>query len=100
MKPDLEKAISMAMNTGKVRMGYNDVIKSVLNGKVKATIISNNLPLNAKNELTRNCKISDIPIIQYEKSGKELGAVCGRPHKVSTIAILDPGNSKILKYIE
>ena len=32
MKPDIEKAINMAMSTGKVRMGYNDVIKCVLNG--------------------------------------------------------------------
>ncbi len=100
MKPDIEKAINMAMSTGKVRMGYNDVIKSVLNGKVKATIVSSNLPGNIAEELKRNCELSKIPIISYEKSGKELGAVCGRPHKVSTIAILDPGNSKILEYIE
>ncbi|MHA1978094.1 MAG: 50S ribosomal protein L30e [Candidatus Hodarchaeales archaeon] len=100
MKPDIEKAINMAMSTGKVRMGYSDVKKSVLGGKVKATIVSNNLPLNIAEELIRSCKLSNIPIISYEKSGKELGAVCGRPHKVSTIAILDPGNSKILEYIE
>lgn len=100
MKPDLDKAINMAMSTGKVRMGYQDVITSVLNGKVKLTIISNNLPTDVKEELTRNCTLSNIPIIPFEKSGKELGAVCGRPHKVSVLAIVDPGNSKILDYIE
>ena len=51
MKPDIEKAINMAMSTGKVRMGFSDVIKSVLNGKVKATIVSNNLPINIAVEL-------------------------------------------------
>ncbi|MFX0013622.1 MAG: 50S ribosomal protein L30e [Promethearchaeota archaeon] len=99
MKPELEKAISMAISTGKVKLGYNNTIKSVMSGKVKATIISNNLPLDSKKRLLRNCELSKIPIIQYEKTGVDLGAVCGRPHMISTIAILDPGNSKILEFL-
>ena len=99
MKPELEKAISMAVNTGKVKLGYEAVIKSIMNGKVKTTVISNNIPGNSKRNIKRNCDFSQIPIIEYEKSGIDLGAVCGRPHKVSVIGILDPGNSKILDYI-
>ncbi len=99
MKPDLEKAISMAVNTGKVKLGYEAVIKSIMNGKVKTTVISNNIPRNSKRLIIRNCNFSQIPIIEYEKSGIDLGAVCGRPHKVSVIGILDPGNSKILDYL-
>ena len=100
MKADIEKAINMAMSTGKVKMGYKEVSKHVLNGKLKATILSNNLPRNYEEELKRTCALSEIPIIQYDKSGKELGAACGRPHKVSMIGIINPGNSKILDYIE
>ncbi len=100
MKPDLDKAINMAISTGKVKMGYQNVLTSVLNGKLKVTIISSSLPTDAKEELIRTCEISNIPIIPFGKSGRELGAVCGRPHKVSALAIIDPGNSKILDYIE
>ena len=100
MKPDIEKAISMAVSTGKVKTGYKSVLKNVLNGKVKATVVSNNLPPIVEEQLKRNCKLSEIPIINYDKSGKDLGAVCGRPHKISMLAILDPGNSKILEYID
>lgn len=99
MKQELEKAISMAISTGKVKIGYNDTFKSVLSGKVKATLISNNIPLDSKKILLRNCELSQIPVIEYEKTGFDLGAACGRPHIVSTLAILDPGNSKILDYI-
>jgi large subunit ribosomal protein L30e len=99
MKQELEKAISMAISTGKVKLGLDATLRSVLSGKVKATIISNNLPISSKEELLRNCEISQIPVIQYEKSGLDLGAACGRPHIVSTIAILEPGNSKILDYL-
>ena len=55
---------------------------------------------NIEDQLKRNCELSKIPIINFDKSGKDLGAVCGRPHKVSMLAILDPGNSKILEYID
>ncbi|MFW9903369.1 MAG: 50S ribosomal protein L30e [Candidatus Thorarchaeota archaeon] len=99
MKQELEKAISMAISTGKVKIGYSETIKCVLSGKVKATLISNNIPLNSKKKLLRNCQLSQIPVIEYEKTGFDLGAACGRPHIVSTLAILDPGNSKILDYI-
>ncbi|MFX0085472.1 MAG: 50S ribosomal protein L30e [Candidatus Hodarchaeota archaeon] len=97
--PDLEKAISMAVNTGKVKFGYDAVIKNILIGKVKTAVISNNIPLNSKEILFRNCNLSQVPIIEYDKSGIDLGAICGRPHKVSVIGILDPGNSKILEYL-
>jgi large subunit ribosomal protein L30e len=100
VKPDIEKAISMAVSTGKVKTGYKSVLKNVLNGKVKATVVSNNLPPIVEEQLKRNCELSEIPIINYDKSGKDLGAACGRPHKVSMLAILDPGNSKILEYID
>ncbi|MFX0122315.1 MAG: 50S ribosomal protein L30e [Candidatus Hodarchaeota archaeon] len=99
MKQELEKAISMAISTGKVKIGYDATIKSVLSGKVKATLISNNIPLDSKKILLRNCELSQIPVIEYEKTGFDLGAACGRPHIVSTLAIIDPGNSKILDYI-
>ncbi|MHA2202116.1 MAG: 50S ribosomal protein L30e [Candidatus Hodarchaeales archaeon] len=99
MKQELEKAISMAISTGKVKIGYSATIKSVLSGKVKATLISNNIPLDSKKILLMNCELSQIPIIEYKKTGFDLGAACGRPHIVSTLAILDPGNSKILEYI-
>ncbi|MFX0050991.1 MAG: 50S ribosomal protein L30e [Candidatus Hodarchaeota archaeon] len=100
MKQDIEKAISMAMSTGKVKLGYDAVLKSILSGKIKAAVISNNLSINSKDILLQNCKLSEVPIIEYEKSGTELGAICGRPHKVSTIGIIDPGNSKILEYLK
>ena len=58
------------------------------------------IPRNYEEELTRNCELSNIPIIRFDKSGKELGAVCGRPHKVSMIGIINAGNSKILDYID
>lgn len=99
MRQDLEKAMSMAMSTGKVKLGFKAVLESVMNGKIKAVVISNNLPQNSKIRLLQNCHLSNVPIIEIDGTGRELGAICGRPHKVSTLAVLDPGKSKILEYI-
>ncbi|WP_455143681.1 50S ribosomal protein L30e [Candidatus Hodarchaeum mangrovi] len=99
MKPDLEKAISMAVSTGKVKLGFESVLRQVSTGKAKAAILSNNVPLEVRTQLIKGCKMAKIPIIEYEKSGTDLGAICGRPHKVSSIIILDAGNSKIMDYI-
>ncbi len=96
---DLDKSISMAVSTGKVILGYKRTLSSVLNAKVKAMIISNNVPEEKKEVIDRNCGLSNIPIIKYNKSGVELGSLCGRPHKVSVLAIVDPGDSKILEII-
>jgi ribosomal protein L30E len=68
MSLDIEKAINMAMSTGKVQLGYNAVMKGILGGKIKVAVISSNIPR--------------------------------RPHKVSAVGIIDPGNSKILQYIQ
>ena len=35
MKPDLEKAISMVISSGKVKLGYNAALKGISSGKVK-----------------------------------------------------------------
>ena len=99
MKPDLEKAISMAVSTGKVKLGFKSVLRQVSTGKAKAAILSNNVPPEARIQLIKGCKLANIPIIEYEKSGTDLGAICGRPHKISSIIILDVGNSKLMDYI-
>jgi large subunit ribosomal protein L30e len=100
LNQDLEKAISMAMSTGKVKLGFKAVLDSVLNGKIKTVVTSNNLPQNSKSRLLRTCELSNIPIIAIDRTGKELGAICGRPHKVSTLAVVNPGKSKILEYFD
>ncbi|MFW9778489.1 MAG: 50S ribosomal protein L30e [Candidatus Heimdallarchaeota archaeon] len=100
MKQDLEKAIGMVISTGKVKLGFKAVLDSVLNGKIKTVVTSNNLPQNSKIRLLRSCQLSNIPIIDVDRTGKELGAICGRPHKISVLAVIDPGKSKIMEYFD
>jgi large subunit ribosomal protein L30e len=81
-------------------LGFKAVLDSVLNGKIKTVVTSSNLPQNSKTRLLRTCKLSNIPIIEIDRTGKELGAICGRPHKVSTLAVVDKGKSKILEFFD
>jgi large subunit ribosomal protein L30e len=95
---DLEKHIAMVVATGKIVMGSRIAIKESRGTKLVALVVSENCPTNIKMAIKHNCSFSKIPIIEYSKSSVELGAAIGRPHKVATIAIYDPGNSKILDF--
>lgn len=93
----IDKAISMVVNTGKVIFGAKKAIKNVKNGKGKALIIASNCLPEIVEELTFRSEKAKIPIIKYSKNSWDLGATCGRPHKISVITIMKKGDSKILK---
>ncbi|RLG95322.1 50S ribosomal protein L30e, partial [Candidatus Bathyarchaeota archaeon] len=45
------------------------------------------------------CKLSGIPLIVYDGTSLELGAVCGKPFTVSAMTIREPGDSDIMKVV-
>jgi len=97
---DLDRALAIAVKTGKVLFGANTTIKNVMTGKVRLAVISSNCPERIRKDLEKYCKLSGIPLIVYPKNNVELGRVCGKPFSISTLAIRDPGDSDILKAVE
>lgn len=93
---DIDKLISMAVSTGKTKLGGKAALKESKGSKAKAFVIAENCPDEFKLGIQYNVKFNNVPVIPYTKSSVELGAAIGRPHKVACITIFDPGNSKIL----
>jgi len=93
---DLDKALAIAVKTGKVSLGTNSTLKSVSTGKVRLVVVASNCPKKVREDLEYYSKLSKIPIIPYSGTGLELGRVCGKPFLVSALAIRDPGDSDIL----
>lgn len=100
MSLDLNRAIQVAVRSGKVRMGFKEASRLLKLDSPKLVILSGNCPEDVRRELTYYCKISNVPFIVYPGSSWDLGALCGRPHMVAVLTILDPGDSDILKMIE
>ncbi len=94
---DLARELKVAMTTGKVVLGSRQTMKAILRGEAKAVVIAANVPVHIKSDIEYYAKLARIPIITYPGSSWELGAACGKPFKVSSLAIIDPGESAILE---
>jgi large subunit ribosomal protein L30e len=94
---DVNKAIATTVKTGKVLFGANNAVKSVKTGKAKLIVLAANCPRRVREDIEYYGKLSAIPVIIYNGTSIDLGAVCGKPFMVSALTIKDPGDSDILK---
>jgi len=97
---DINKAIATTVRTGKVLFGANNAIKNAKVGKAKLIIVASNCPQEIRKDIEYYCGLSDVPIVIYNGTSIDLGAVCGKPFMVSALTIREPGDSDILKLPE
>jgi large subunit ribosomal protein L30e len=100
MSVDINREIQIIVRTGKRDYGINRTIKAAKLGRVQLIILANNCPTEKREQIEYYAKLANIPILNYNNNGYELGALCGRGHVVSAISVYDPGDSKILKTIK
>lgn len=77
--------------SGKIVVGSNEIIKKAKLGQLKFIVIASNAPENIKKDITYYAKLSNIPIIEFPGSNKDLGALIGKPFSVTLMGILDLG---------
>lgn len=97
---DLNKAIRLVVDTGKVELGSGKAKKVALLGGAKLLVLANNLPKQVLRDLEHYARLSAIPVLEFEGSSIELGTVCGKPFPVSALSIMEEGNSQILKALD
>ncbi len=95
MAVEVEKALRKAMKTGKVYLGSKRTIKALKNGEAKLVVIAKNCP----EEVRLRIQEFEVPVVEFEGTNMELGAVCGKPFSVAALAIVDAGDSEILSTI-
>jgi large subunit ribosomal protein L30e len=100
LKPELIRAIQVAARTGSVEFGAREVKKLVLHGNAKAIVIAKNSPPELKRDLEYYAKLSNIPVLVFDGTSIELGSIIGRPHSVTVLAIINPGQSNILDLVK
>ena len=94
---DIDRGISVAVDTGNVTLGSDKSIQSLKLGKGKLVIIARNCPKDIKEDVDHYSRLSDISVHDYDGTSVELGSVCGKPFTVATLIIKDPGDSTILE---
>ncbi|MGB9728428.1 MAG: 50S ribosomal protein L30e [Thermoprotei archaeon] len=97
---DIARELKVAMQTGKIEVGYNSVRNLILTKNVSGIIIAGKGPSEKIESLKYYSKISKIPVYVYDGTSWDLGRLCGKPFMVSVVAIINPGESEIMKIFE
>jgi large subunit ribosomal protein L30e len=97
---DIGRELQVAMNTGRVVIGFEETKKAVLAGIPKMVILAANAPRWARDDIEYYARLAGIPVFIFPGSSIELGATAKRPHRIMAIAVIDPGQSEILKLVE
>ena len=79
--------LALVMKSGKVSIGYKQVLKTLRNGKAKALVLSSNLPLVRKSELEYLAILAKIKTIDFNGTNSDLGTACGKLFRISCMAI-------------
>ena len=91
---DLSRQLKNAISTGKLLFGQRQAVDACASGEAKLIILEANCPEDYINKL----HASHPSVIKHRASlvNRELGIACGKPFAVSTITVLEGGDSEIL----
>ena len=89
--------LSLVMKSGKYTLGYRSTLKSLRGGKSKLVILCNNAPPLRKSEVEYYAMLSKCQVIPYNGTNKDLGTACGKYFNCSMLAVIDQGDSDIVK---
>ncbi len=93
----LNQAIESAVSTGKCKVGAKSSIDALRRGEAKLVVVAANCPAEEREDLERYAELGGINIQLFEGTSWDLGETVGKPFMVSAIAVIEPGDSKILK---
>jgi len=96
----LERELRNLIKTGKYYLGTKQTLRALKTGRAKLVIMAENTPPEIRGQVNYYAKLGNIPVIVYKGRSVDLGLAIGKPFKVSLIAVLDEGSSRILEFAE
>jgi large subunit ribosomal protein L30e len=95
----LNQPIASAVATGKCGIGAQASIDAIKSGTAKLVVVAKNCPQDEYDDIRRYAQLAVIKIQEFDGTSWDLGETVGKPFMVSAIAIIEPGDSKILKMV-
>ncbi|GMH39499.1 hypothetical protein BSKO_07397 [Bryopsis sp. KO-2023] len=89
--------LALVMKSGKYTLGYKSTRKCLRSGKAKLVIVSTNTPAVRRSEVEYCAMLAKCGVHKYSGNNVELGTACGKYFRVSMLAVVDPGDSDIIK---
>ncbi|XP_053132129.1 60S ribosomal protein L30-like [Hemicordylus capensis] len=93
----INSRLQLVMKSGKYVQGYKQTLKMIRQGKANLVILANNSPARRKSEIEYYATLAKTGEHRYSGNNTELGTACGTCYRVCTLAIIDPGDSDIIR---
>jgi large subunit ribosomal protein L30e len=94
---DLNSDLRMAVDSGEVVLGIEETTRAINVSRAKLVIVSAVGNEGSVSDLTHICGIAGVKLLKFAGNSMDLGAVCGKPYSVSSLAVIEAGHSKILE---
>lgn len=91
---DLSRQLKNAITTGKLLFGQRQAIDACANGDAKLIILAANCPEEYTDQM--HAKHPEVTMFRSGLVNRELGVASGKPFSVSTITVIDAGESELL----
>ena len=95
----LNQPIANAVSTGECKIGARSSIDAIKTGKAKLVVYAANCPKDELEDIIHLAQLAEIKVQMFEGTSWDLGETVGKPFMVSAIAVIKPGDSKILKMV-
>jgi large subunit ribosomal protein L30e len=93
---DLANDIRLAVDSGKAVFGVKESVDSIMASKAKVVVVASSNKKDRINDILHLAKFSSVRVVVFQGNPMNLGVVCGKPHSVSVLSIMEPGSSNIL----
>ncbi|RHY14002.1 hypothetical protein DYB28_005464 [Aphanomyces astaci] len=93
---NINSRLQLVMRSGKVALGYKETLKNLRNGK--GTSISTTIYRHS--EIEYYSMLAKTGVHHFAGNNNDLGTACGKYFRVSSLVVLDAGDSDILRSSE
>jgi large subunit ribosomal protein L30e len=94
MKMDISRQLKIASATGKLLFGQRQAIDAFAKGDAKCVILAANCPQDYIDDLA--AKHPEVTMHRTMIVNRDLGVASGKPFSISTITVIDAGDSDLL----
>lgn len=81
----LEKVIKDAVTADRYQSGFKEVLQSIKGSKL--IILSKSVNSTQRSKLEVQAKAASIPIYEFSGNSVQLGKLCNKPFRITTVAI-------------
>ena len=93
---DLSNDVRLAVDTGKVSLGYREVIKAVNTNSAKVVVVASGGKKSIVDDVNHVCRIAGIKLVSLGEGPLSSGPCAASLILSNSLAVIDAGNSNIL----